>query len=78
VELINCQVRFRIRDIYLPDPQIVMKELYGERVLEGRVLEITENHSGAKFALVEVSKLHTPVLIGLQYITGEAAIRMEA
>jgi hypothetical protein len=68
VELLNQQVQFRVCDIYFPDPQIVMKELYGESVLEGRVLEITENDGGARFALVEVSKLHTPVLIGVEHI----------
>lgn len=46
-----------------------MKELYGESVLEGRVLEITENNVGARFAVIEVSKLHTPVLIAVEHIT---------
>jgi hypothetical protein len=70
VELLNQQVQFRVRDIYLPDPQTVMNELYGESVLEGRVLEITENDEGARFAVVDVSRLHKPVLIALEHITG--------
>ena len=70
MELLNRRVQFRVRDIYLPDPQTVMKELYGESVLEGRVLEITENDEGARFAVIEVSELYTPVLIAVEHITG--------
>jgi len=70
VELLNRHVQFRVSDIYLPDPQTVMNELYGQSVLEGRVLNITENDGGAKFAVVEVSELQNPVVIALEHIAG--------
>ena len=34
------------------------------------VLGITTNDEGARFAVVEVSKLHKPVLIAVEHITG--------
>jgi hypothetical protein len=70
VELLNQQVRFRVCDIYLPHPQTVMGELYGANVLQGRVLDITENDGGVKFAVVKVAELKNPVVIALEHITG--------
>ncbi len=70
MELLNQQVRFRVCDIYLPHPQTVMGELYGANVLQGRVLDITENDGGVKFAVVKVAELKNPVVIALEHITG--------
>jgi hypothetical protein len=70
VELLNQQVQFRVCDIYLPHPQTVMGELYGANVLQGRVLDITENDGGAKFAVVRVAELKNPVVIALEHVTG--------
>ena len=72
-ELLNRHVQFKVSDIYLPDPLTVMSELYGESVLEGRVLDITENDGGARFAVVKVSGLQSPVVIAIEHITGVGA-----
>ena len=39
----NRQVNFRVSDIYIPDPQEILKELYENRVLEGKVIGLTDN-----------------------------------
>lgn len=70
VELLSQTVRFRVRDIYHPDPQIVMKELYGENVLEGQVLDVTQNAGGEGFAVVKVNELQSPVLIAIEHLIG--------
>jgi hypothetical protein len=70
VELLNSKVRFRVRDIFHPDPRLVMHELYSECVLEGRVLDVTESDGGAGFAVVEVRELQNPVLIALEHLRG--------
>lgn len=68
VELVNRQVQFRVRDIYHPDPQSVMSQLFGESILEGQVLDITESDEGARFAVVKVIGLDHPVLIAIDLI----------
>jgi len=69
IELLNRQVQFKVCDIYLPDPQTVMGKLYGNCVLEGRVLNVTESDVGAKFAVVEVRELENPVVVAVERIT---------
>jgi len=69
VELLNQLIRFRVRDIYFPDPLIVLNALYADSVLEGRVLDVTEDDEGTKFAVVEVNRMQSPVLIALKRIT---------
>jgi len=69
VELINRQVQFRVRDIYHPDPQSVVDELFGDSVLEGQVLDVTDSDENARFAVVKVIGLHDPVLIAVDRIT---------
>jgi hypothetical protein len=69
LELVNRQIQFRVRDIYYPDPQAVMSKLYGDCVLEGQVLDITEGDQGARFAVVKVIGLNDPVVIAIERIT---------
>lgn len=48
-------MRFRICDIYIPDPLMVLFRLHGNELLRGRVVDMSD--SGAKeeaFAVVEV------------------------
>lgn len=72
VELLNRQVQFKVGDIYRPDPVSVMDELYGNRLLEGEVLYISESSSGTKFAVVRVRQLKDWVVVAVERITAVA------
>lgn len=69
VELLNRQVQFRVRDVYHPDPQSVINELFGESVLKGQVVDVTESDEKARFAFVKVIGLDDLVLIAVDKIT---------
>jgi ATPase family associated with various cellular activities (AAA) len=63
-DLRNTQVRFRICDIHLPEPAQVLAEHYGQDWLLGRVIDLSDFGSEPKsFAVVEVEKLRTPVVV---------------
>ena len=68
-DLVQRQVQFRLRDIYHPDPQAVVDELYGDSVLQGRVLDITQSDDGTRFAVVKVAGLAEALLIAVNRIT---------
>jgi hypothetical protein len=69
VELVKRQVQFRIRDIYYPDPRDIITRLFSDSLLEGRVLDITDNGEGKRYAIVEVMGLKETVLIAVDRIT---------
>jgi hypothetical protein len=51
-------VKFRIRDIYLPQPFAILEELHGNKELKGKVLEVSDGgKDGTSFLVVEVKRL---------------------
>jgi hypothetical protein len=51
-------VKFLIKDIYLPQPFVILEELHGDNELKGRVLEVSDGgKEGASFLVVEVKTL---------------------
>jgi hypothetical protein len=51
-------VKFRIRDIYLPQPFVILEELHGNKELKGRVLEVSDGgKDGTSFLVVDVKRL---------------------
>jgi len=65
-DLRNQRVRFKISDIYLPDPLVILNKLHGEDVLEGRVLDISDNGTRPEqFAVIEVAKLDQIIIVPL-------------
>ena len=72
-DLRNQQVRFKISDIYLPDPLIVLNKLHGEDVLEGRVLDISDSGTGPEqFAVIEVPGLDQVIIVPLENVNNVA------
>jgi hypothetical protein len=64
-------VHFRVGDVYMPDPQAVLCELYGDDLLQGRVLDYSD--SGARreaFAVVSVEGVKQPVIVPVDRILG--------
>ena len=69
-DLRNHQVRFKISDIYLPDPLVILNQLHGEDMLEGRVLDISD--SGTKpeqYAVIEIPKLDQIIIVPLASVS---------
>jgi hypothetical protein len=68
---IDRWVHFRIRDVYYPDPQKVLAELHGDDLLQGRVVDVTDNRgSEGTFAVVKVEGIETPIVVPLNRILG--------
>lgn len=57
-------MRFRIRDIYVPDPEELLLNIHGDHIVEGDVVDFSEgNVPGEYFALVEAVELNQRVLV---------------
>jgi hypothetical protein len=71
MDLRNQWVRFRIRDVYLPDPQELLTALYGNELLKGKVIDMSD--SGTEegiFAVVEVQGVQQPLIVPVKRILG--------
>jgi len=64
VNLLNQVVHFRLCDVYLPDPASLLQELYGNQILQGEVLDVSEAAAQAgSFAVVRVEGVAEPVIV---------------
>ena len=71
LELRNRLVHFKIRDVYIPDPQMLLLEVYGNDLLQGKVVDISESRSpDGAFAVVEVEGIKQQVVVPLERILG--------
>jgi predicted ester cyclase len=70
VELRNRWVHFKVSDVHIPDADKVLFELYGDHLLQGQVMDISEAGKQGRFAVVKVDGLSTPVIISLDRILG--------
>jgi hypothetical protein len=71
MELRDRWVHFKIRDVYIPDPQKLLDKLYGNDLLQGRVVDLSDSgsHEGT-FAVVEVEGIEQPVIVPIERILG--------
>ena len=64
-------VRFRTRDIYIPDPQEVLNELYGNNILQGKVVDLTDSGAQEKtFVVVEVEGMKNFLIVPVEKVLG--------
>ena len=69
MDLRNHLVRFKMSDIFMPDPASLLWQLHGSDLLQGRVLELSD--SGAQrqvFAIVEVEGMEQPLIVPVEHI----------
>jgi hypothetical protein len=69
MKLRNQRVRFKIRDIYHPDPVQVLSDLHGDDFLTGMVLDLSD--SGLQkdaFAVIEVAGIGEPVIVPVERV----------
>ena len=74
MELRGRSVRFAIRDIYFPGPEVVLHELHGRDLLSGEIIDVSD--SGADpdaFVVVKVEGLESPVVVAADRIHELAA-----
>ncbi len=70
-ELRDCFVHFRVQDLRWPDPAIALRELYGQKLLQGRVLELSGGGTNDElYAVIEVEGMKQPVIVAVQCILG--------
>jgi len=71
MELRDRWIHFRICDVYIPDPEKLLIELYGNDLVQGKVIDLSD--SGAhqeSFAVVQVEGLDQPVIVPVERIRG--------
>lgn len=71
VDLRNRWVHFRIRDVYLPEPQELAVALHGDDLLQGRVLDLSDNlEKQGRYAVVEVEGFKDFLIVPVERILG--------
>lgn len=77
-DLRNQFVRFKISDIYLPDPLVILNKLHGEDVLEGRVVDISGSGTRPeKYAVIDVPELDQMIIVPLKRVEDVAVNAVE-
>ena len=67
----NRLVNFKVRDVYIPDAREILVELYGNDILQGRVLDLTDSGTAKQaFAVVEVEGVSKNVIVPMERILG--------
>ena len=63
-DLRNHIVRFKISDIHIPEPQVVLQQLHGNDLLQGRVVDISDSGTQKeKFIVVEVHGVRQLIVV---------------
>lgn len=64
VDLLDQQVRFKVADIHTPHPLVVLYELHGNELLEGRVVDLSDSGELKEvFAVVEVEQMRQYLIV---------------
>ena len=69
MDWINQRVHFKIRDVYHPDPTQVLFDLYGDDLLTGKVVALSD--SGMQkdaFVVVEVEGIAELMIVPVEHI----------
>jgi hypothetical protein len=67
----NRLVHFRVCDVYIPDPPEVLNELYGNDILQGKVVDLTDSGEREKaFVVVKVEGVKNLLIIPAEKIIG--------
>jgi len=63
----NQWVQFKIRDVYHPDPTIVLLDLHGSDLLTGKVIDLSDTGMQEDaFVVVEVEGIEQPVIVPVE------------
>jgi hypothetical protein len=65
----NRLVNFRILDVLHPEPGQLLRELHGEDLLQGLVVDVSHGASPeANFVVVQVDELRHPVVVAANHV----------
>jgi hypothetical protein len=71
LELRNRWIHFKVRDVYFPDVEKVLCDLYGNNVLQGKVVDVSQGASpDERFAVVSVEGLDQQIVVPVHRILG--------
>ena len=63
-QLKNRWVSFRILDVYIPDPAKILMDLHGGDILQGKVIDLSDNGTEKEaFLVIEVKGIEQPVIV---------------
>lgn len=73
VDLLDQHVRFKVADIHTPHPLVVLYELHGNELLEGRVVDLSDSGELKEaFAVVEVEQVRQFLIVPVaRLVVGE-------
>jgi hypothetical protein len=69
MDLRDQRVQFKIRDVYHPDPIQVLLDLYGDNLLTGKVVALSD--SGMQkdaFVVVEVEGIEELIIVPVEHV----------
>ncbi len=71
MQLRDRWVSFCIRDVFIPDPEKLLVSLYGDDILQGRVVDLSDS-GGEKeaYAVVKVERIDKPLIVPVRRIRG--------
>jgi hypothetical protein len=70
VSLLNRLVRFKISDVYHPDPARLLEELHGNETLEGEVLGLSDSGNEKEaFVIVKVEPIDENIVVPTKKVT---------
>ena len=64
MDLLDQHVRFKVADIHTPHPLVVLYELHGNELLEGRVIDLSDSGELKEaFAVVKVEQVRQFLIV---------------
>lgn len=68
-QLKNRRVRFRILDVYIPEPAKILMDLHGGDILQGQVVDLSDDGTEKDtFLVVQVEGIEQPVIVSARRI----------
>ena len=62
-------VNFNVRDVYIPAPQEILMDLYGDNILQGRVVDLTDSGSSKNiYAVVKLDGVDYHMIVPVERI----------
>ena len=67
--MLNRFINFRVVDVYHPEPDHLLRELHGEDILQGRVVEISNGVlPESEFAVVQLECRVEPIIVPMNRV----------